>query len=172
MKAKYSFMESKWVNESDKLLVKIFERILSTNPTSTHKEGEEPSTIFLIGLAVWDIFSNNNDVINKEGKCMDIGSWRGSGTTIANIIHHHFNQSGKENYDYLDFYMGSEYLLKEDTGTMKEFYKEIFTILKELEYEWKYDINNKWINADLSLKAPEVIIAYKQIYGRLPDRVG
>ena len=42
--------------------------------------------LHVLGLAIWDIFSNNHTVVDERGYDVDIGSWRGSGTTISNVL--------------------------------------------------------------------------------------
>ena len=60
----------------------------------------------LMGNVAWQIFSNNNQVLSKAGKMYDLGSWRGSGGFIADVLNTHLVPDGSPWFDYLDFYCG------------------------------------------------------------------
>ncbi len=91
--------------------------------------------IEVLGKATWDIFSDNHEVIAGDGKIYDLGSFRGSGSTIADFINEHYPLS-EGGLDYMDFYMGSIWINKR--ASMLPFYKHIFTVLKAHNCDWRY----------------------------------
>jgi hypothetical protein len=91
--------------------------------------------IEILGKAVWDIFSDNHEVIAGDGKIYDLGSFRGSGDTIAEFINEYYPLSSGS-LDYMDFYMGSIWINKR--AGLLPFYKHIFTVLKEHNCDWRY----------------------------------
>lgn len=91
--------------------------------------------IYLVGLCLWDIFSDNHEVISASGKVYDTGSFRGSGGFIADYLNSHFQKISRE-YDYLDFYMGT-FAVQERTDLLP-IYTWIFKHLRSLECDWIY----------------------------------
>jgi hypothetical protein len=55
----------------------------------------------LIGLCLWDIFSDNHEVIAADGRVADIGSFRGAGAFLDEHLMHD-RDSWREG-DYLRF---------------------------------------------------------------------
>jgi hypothetical protein len=91
--------------------------------------------INLVGLCLWDIFSDNHEVISVNGKVYDTGSFRGSGGFIAEYINEHFPEL-ESRYDYLDFYMGT--FIVQDRADLLPVYMWIFKHLRSLECDWIY----------------------------------
>jgi hypothetical protein len=89
----------------------------------------------MIGYCLWDVFSDNHEVIGKDGKVYDTGSFRGSGGFIADYINSHFPQLSSS-YDYLDFYMGSIWV--NERADLTPVYLWIFRNLKRLQCDWIY----------------------------------
>jgi hypothetical protein len=58
----------------------------------------------LVGMCLWDTFSNEHDVVGLDGRLVDIGWWRGAGAFIAEELN---RQTGESKYDYMDFYIGT-----------------------------------------------------------------
>lgn len=59
----------------------------------------------LVGLCLWDTFSDNHEVIAADGRLADIGSFRGAGA----FIDEHLTR-GRDSWregDYMRFYMGT-----------------------------------------------------------------
>jgi hypothetical protein len=96
---------------------------------------ERGEFIQIIGNAVWDIFSDNHEVVAEDGKIYDFGSFRGSGYTIADFINEHYPQP-EGSLDYLDFYMGASLL--RDRADILPFYRHIFRVLKADNCDWHY----------------------------------
>ena len=58
----------------------------------------------LVAMCLWDVFANEHEVIGRDGRLVDIGSWRGAAGFLAEQLN---RQTGESQYEYLDFYMGS-----------------------------------------------------------------
>jgi len=126
-------LENEPIEKSKELVKTIFRKLLEDVdliPSNCDKP-----YVYLIGIAIWDIFSNNHDVVSADNKIFYIGSWRGSGSTISEVINHNFKTN--ESYGYLDFYMGSFYQI-DDAVSLKEIYKAIFAHLKDTGCDWFY----------------------------------
>lgn len=89
----------------------------------------------ILGTCLWDVFSDNHEVIGPEGKAYDIGSFRGSGGFIAQFLNVQYPL--ERSYDYLDFYMGSGWVLQ-DRADLTPLYEWIFRRLKANECDWRY----------------------------------
>jgi hypothetical protein len=62
----------------------------------------------LVGMCLWDIFSDNHEVIMADGRCADIGSFRGASAFLDEYL-----TRGHEGWcegDYMRFYMGSIFM--------------------------------------------------------------
>jgi len=77
-------------------------RDYQATPIETEREVRE-----LVGQCLWDIFSDNHDVPAPDGRLVDIGSFRGAGGFLADCLN---RQGGRQEYDYMDFYMGTIWL--------------------------------------------------------------
>ena len=58
----------------------------------------------LVGGCLWDVFSDGHEVFASDGRLLDLGSFRSSGGFLADILNRWI---GADEYDYLDFYMGT-----------------------------------------------------------------
>ena len=58
----------------------------------------------LVGQCLWDIFSDNHEVIAADERVLDLGSFRASGEFLADYLN---RQSDTDRYDYMNFYMGT-----------------------------------------------------------------
>src|SRR5882724_6418800 len=76
-----------------------FTRDHSTQPIESAREISE-----LVGLCLWDVFSDGHEVFSADRRLLDLGSFRGSGDFLAGLLN---RQSGARQYDYLDFYLGT-----------------------------------------------------------------
>ena len=102
---------------------------------------------YVLGLSVYDIFSNNHEVYNLEDNVTyDLGSFRGSGRVIADFIN---NKYSNKKYEYLDFYMGTIWI--KDRANLLPFYEFIFEILKIEKCDWNYSFPRLFL-LDLSNK--------------------
>ena len=90
----------------------------------------------LIGLALWDVFSNNHSVIAPDGRIANLGTFRGT----ASFIEAWVNESiGVQVYDYTFFYGGIGRGTKADYVDLTPVYSLIFGRLHRLGFQWQRD---------------------------------
>lgn len=150
-----------------------FAEIAAEGGDETIEQDEEVSR--LVGLALWDIFSDSHDVIDADGRELHLGSFRSSGGFLADRLNEQvkaglvqgpvidasqraaivqeqmrqfmpegsndlFFQMMKEEqkgpYDYMDFYLGTASIA--ERADLTPVYRMIFTRLKALDLDWKY----------------------------------
>jgi hypothetical protein len=87
----------------------------------------------LVATCLWDVFSNENEVVGQDGRLVDIGSWRGAAGFLADQLN---RESGEEQYDYMDFYMGSFWV--SERADLTPVYEMIFRRLKGNFLDWRY----------------------------------
>jgi hypothetical protein len=88
----------------------------------------------LVGLCLWDTFSDNHEVIAADGRLADIGSFRGAGAFIDEHL-----TSGRDWWregDYLRFYMGTIWIGRR--ADLAPVYAMIFSRLKAVGADWVY----------------------------------
>jgi hypothetical protein len=87
----------------------------------------------LVGQCLWDVFSDNHEVVAPDGRVLDLGSFRASADFLADQLN---RQIEAERYDYMDFYMGTIWIAQRaDLGPV---YRMIFRRLRRLELDWVY----------------------------------
>jgi hypothetical protein len=103
---------------------------------------EEPAE--LIGLCLWDVFSDNHDVVAADGRLVHLGSFRGSGGTIAEF----FEASSPtdpdsdelwtawDRSDYMRFYMGTAWI--GGRADLTPVYRLIFRRIRGVGGDWRY----------------------------------
>lgn len=88
----------------------------------------------LVGLCLWDVFSDNHEVIAADGRVVDIGSFRGAAGFIAECV------SGPNedlwSMDYCQFYMGTIWIGQR--ADLTPVYRMIFRRLKALAADWEF----------------------------------
>ncbi len=88
----------------------------------------------LVGLCLWDVFSDNHEVIAVDGRVVDIGSFRGAAGFIAGYI------SGPGDplwsMDYMQFYMGT--IGVGQRADLTPVYRMIFHRLKVQGADWVF----------------------------------
>jgi hypothetical protein len=89
----------------------------------------------LVAKCVWDIFSDEHDVVALDGRIVHLGSWRGAGGFIADQLNRR-RKAGEYCYDYLDFYMGTFTIAQR--ADLTPVYEMIFRRLKERLFTWRY----------------------------------
>ena len=65
-----------------------------------------------LGLCLWDIFSNNHEVIAADGRFVDLGSFRGSAGVVSDFYESlpaldDADLRDADGSGYMDFYMGT-----------------------------------------------------------------
>ena len=87
----------------------------------------------LVGQCLWDIFSDNHEVVGPDGRVLDLGSFRASGGFLADYLNHRVAGAC---YDYIDFYMGTIWVAGRADLTCV--YAMIFRRLKQRHLDWVY----------------------------------
>jgi hypothetical protein len=158
-------------------------------PVETEHEVRE-----LVAMCLWDVFSNEHDVVDRDGRLVDIGSWRGAAGFLAEQLN---RQTGESRYDYMDFYMGSFGVSQR--ADLMPVYEMVFRRLKERWLDWRYsfpqvqliefpserpngarsyqlekmkaelrEAHRQAIEDSKLEPAPEIVLAYRNVYGVLP----
>lgn len=118
------------------------------------KEGTD-----VVGMCLWDVFSDNHEVIAADGRIVDTGSFRGSAAFLDGWIDARADEPGQA--DYMRFYMGTIWIRgRADLGVV---YRMIFARLKAVGADWKYARREAG-----SGPPPQIVRAYESIYGRAP----
>ncbi len=89
----------------------------------------------LVGRCVWDVFSNEHEVIAPDGRLVHLGSFRGTGEFIADHLN---RRTGRPEWGYMDFYLGTGApwcLAQTDLGSV---YELIFRRLQRRGLNWVY----------------------------------
>jgi len=98
------------------------------HPIETEREVRE-----LVGQCLWDVFSDNHEVVAADGRVLDLGSFRGSGGFLADILN---RQTDAEHYDYLSFYLGTIWVAQR--ADLTPVYRMIFRRLRQRGLDWVY----------------------------------
>ncbi len=98
--------------------------------------------VSIFGNCLWNIFSNNHTVYNQKDESYDLGSWRGSGGFIADVINKLELIHGRT-FDYMDFYMGNVWT--KGRADLTAVYEFIFTILKDKDLDWEFSFSRMGI---------------------------
>jgi len=148
----------------------------------------------LVAMCLWDVFSNEHDVVDRNGRLVHIGSWRGAALFLAEQLN---RNTGKSQYDYMDFYMGSVWVRQR--ADLTPVYEMIFRRLKAQLFDWRYSFPKlqliefpsdkpngagsyqlKKMNAELKEAhrqaiedsklepVPEIVLAYRNVYDVFP----
>lgn len=97
-------------------------------PSEVEREARE-----LVGMCLWDVFSDGHEVVAFEGRIVDIGSFRGAAGFIADQLN---RQAVEWKYDYMNFYMGTIWISQR--ADLTPVYEMIFRRLKERRFSWRY----------------------------------
>jgi hypothetical protein len=87
----------------------------------------------LVGQCLWDIFSDSHEVVGPDGRVFDFGSFRASGGFLAEYVN---RRSGVDQYDYLDFYMGTAWVAQR--ADLTPVYRMILGRLRGRGLDWVY----------------------------------
>lgn len=99
----------------------------------TVKPMEELLDVF--GGGLWSVFSNNHSVTGPNGEEYDLGSFRGTGSTLAAFIGKHFPEA--PDFNYMDFYCADLFI--ERRVDVTPLYELIFRRLKTRKCDWNYE---------------------------------
>ncbi|CAN5149160.1 hypothetical protein BH09GEM1_BH09GEM1_22370 [soil metagenome] len=175
----------------------------------------EAEVVRLLGLILWDVFSNNHSVVDSNGVEFHLGSFRGSAGFIAEELGRRYPDRAAHT-DYLDFYMGSIWI--HDRVDLRPLYRRIFGQLHRSGCSWRYsfpqihlvsfaepedtsdplaydpsaaieselrraesarqsmelrerldEMHRKAVADAQSQPPPPIVVAYRDVYGHLPD---
>lgn len=87
----------------------------------------------LVGKCVWDLFSDNHEVIDSDQRVVDLGSFRATGGFIADYVNHCL---GFPEYDYIDFYLGTIWIAQR--ADLTPVYRMLFLRLTKCDLDWIY----------------------------------
>ncbi len=90
----------------------------------------------LVGRCLWDIFSDNHEVMAVDGRLADIGSFRGASAFLDSYLSRKLEEVTSEDGDYMRFYMGTMWLY--GRTDLRAVYSMIFRRLKSLGADWAY----------------------------------
>jgi hypothetical protein len=99
-----------------------------SKPVEVEREVRE-----LVGQCLWDIFSDEHDVVAPDGRVLHFGSFRGAGGFLAGWLN---RRTGERRYDYLHFYLGTSWV--NDRADLSPVYRMIFHRLKRRGLDWVY----------------------------------
>src|SRR5207248_6010480 len=85
----------------------------------------------LVGQCLWDVFSDNHEVVAPDGRVLDLGSFRASGRFLAETLN---RQTGADDYDYMDFYLGTVWVAQR--ADLTPVYRMIFRRLHGRRLDW------------------------------------
>jgi hypothetical protein len=88
----------------------------------------------LVGLCLWDVFSDNHDVITAGGRVADIGSFRAAGAFLDEHLTR--GQDRWREGDYLRFYLGTIWISRR--ADLTPVYAMIFRRLRSVGADWVY----------------------------------
>jgi hypothetical protein len=117
-----------WQNSSSK---RLFE-----GTRETTKEDDIAKLGYLIGLCLWDILSDNHDLILPDGRVVHLGSFRATAGIISDFVAEECPMDFRSGEGYLEFYLGT-WAIKNRTA-LKPIYRHIFSRLRECDVDWKY----------------------------------
>ncbi|MFC1482708.1 hypothetical protein ACFL56_00440 [Candidatus Margulisiibacteriota bacterium] len=160
----------KWKNPIDKPRRKKYRGQVYPNKKHSDKEIIE-QMIYLTGMCIWDIFSDNNEVISNNNKVYDLGSFRGTAGEIAEFINNFYEEYIPPffvgHYDYCDFYMGTLWIGQR--ADIAPIYKIIFKTIKSWEADWRlFSFVKIKLKSKKWLKSP-IMRAYRGVYGKKPE---
>ena len=139
-----SFTEAECKAELDRLFPHGFSGPDVCNEIAWDKIGEikgddrdetEQNIRELVGRCLWDIFSDQHEVIATHGRLIDLGSLRRAGEFFADYLN---RQTGRRQYDYMNFYLGSAAPWAQQEGDQTPVYELIFGRLKRRGLDWVY----------------------------------
>ena len=87
----------------------------------------------LVGKCLWEVFSENHQVVAGDGRAVDLGSFRYAGGVLADYLN---ARTGTSEYDYMSFYLGTVWL--GGRADLTPVYRMIFRRLNACGFDWIY----------------------------------
>lgn len=91
---------------------------------------------YLVGLCLWDILSDNHDLILPDGRVAHLGSFRATAGILSDFFVGESSRDFGSGEDYLEFYLGT-WAIK-NRKLLKPVYQDIFSRLRACGVDWKY----------------------------------
>ena len=108
------------------------------------KESDASELGRLVGLCLWDVTSDNNDLILPDGHAQHPGSFRFTAGLIADFFYRPCGSTSPDagdgidfNSDYIEFYMGTWGV--EGRTDLTPVYRLIFSRLQKAGFSWRYN---------------------------------
>jgi hypothetical protein len=151
---------------------------------------EQTNLAELVGRCLWDVFSDNHEVITRDGRLADIGSFRGASAFLDAYVSR--DRHGRRRGGHMRFYMGTAFMA--GRSDLAPVYRLIFKRLRRKGCDWVFHFPQLFMvslgdvdsEAERSLQAevdagnaearkaalnrppPPTISAYREVYGRYP----
>ena len=113
-----------------------FKPLFEGTPQRSQEEADIAKLGHLIGLCLWDIISDNHDLILPDGRVVHFGSFRAAADVISDFLAGESPMDLRSGEGYLEFYMGT-WAIKNRTA-LKPIYRYIFSRLRQCGVDWKY----------------------------------
>lgn len=110
----------------------------------------------VMGMCLWDVFSDNHRVVDSDGVIYDLGTFRASAGAIAEVLNETYDLG--QRYTYLDFYMGASFV--EEADDLRPVYEWIFRRLYERDCNWHYTFPRLYLISFDREEAPDDPAAY------------
>lgn len=88
----------------------------------------------VFGGCVWSVFSNNHNVVGPNGMAYHLGSFRGTGSFLAEFMEQTYPDA--PSFDYMDFYCADVFI--ERRADVTPVYELIFRRIQEQACDWLY----------------------------------
>ena len=104
-------------------------------PTTLSNQESLAEFPYLLGVCLWDILADNNDLQLPSDEIAHLGSFRMVGGLIPD--HHNHTPPSAPTFDYMDFYMGAGILT--ERADLTPIYHFLFHRLKNTHHDWICD---------------------------------
>lgn len=107
-------------------------------PPGKWRDLPRPELADAVGCCLWDVFSNNHDVLTTGGAVVDLDSFRASAGFIADFRSYGLpaDRQDRPRWDYMDFYMGAVSVEAQEAAVA--IYDLIFSRMRNVELDWRY----------------------------------
>ena len=117
--------------------IPTFDEFLKKYPTTGEKPNPIEEWVELLGLCLWDILSDNHNLILPDDSEINFGSFRTAGALIDDFASGDLPSTGRmDSYGYMRFYMGTAMI--SGRTDLRPVYKLIFTRLKSINCRWRH----------------------------------
>lgn len=112
-----------------------FEEFLALEePQTRSRLAEEEEWPELLGSCLWDILSDNHELVDETGSRFNFGSFRAVSALIDEFLEGEALSDGWDCRDHMRFYMGT--MIAGERADLRPVYRLIFSRLRNHGYEW------------------------------------